>query len=221
MKVIYKIAALSLILGLAFTSCKEDEENFVFDNDLFTIHFSHKGFEKVHTWEGVESIVQTTVKDIASNDVISFDENVKNIPNRWISFSNFEDPYPVKHNLNIPIHQEEETSWRQVNNDRIVIMSDEIEEPFTSVDYFMDIEKSVKGPDSLWFYPPSADSILIGIFMWDFHELRMVLERDEQIGNKNIHLLKEYKFSRLVPQEFTFYDQELTPKVSAGYFDIR
>ncbi len=219
MKAIYRIAALSLILGLMFTSCKEDEEKYVIDNDLFTRHFNHGGFEKVHNWEGVELNTTTTTVDRSTNAIVSISEGTTNLANQWISFSDYEFPYPVHHTVETPGHQIEKTHWRPINNDRLMVTSEYLLEPFPTVDFYMDIVTEVLGPDSLFYYPPSSadDSVLIGVFMWDSEILKLIIEKEEEDDEQTFHFYKEYIFSRLVPQEHTIFDKKMEPKVTGEY----
>ncbi len=219
MKRIFNIAALSLFLGLILTSCKENEEEYVMDSDLYTRHFDHGGFEKVHNWEGVELLTKTTRVNRMTNGTISINEIKTNISNQWISFSDYETPSPVHHNLKTPGHSIEETHWRPINNDRIIITSEFLDKPFSTVDFYMDIETTVEGPDSLFYYPPTSanDSILIGVFMWDHEILKLILEKEELDGEEAIHFIQEYTFSRLVPQKHTFFDRKMEPKVTGEY----
>ncbi len=219
MKAFYKIAALVLGVGLLFTACKEKEEEFMINSDLYTRFFSNNGFQKVHNWEGVELIKRTTTTDITTNDVISFDEIITPLGNKWLSFSDFENPYPVHHNIHISTSQTEEATWRPINNDRIIITSDKLLKPYETVDYYIDIETTVEGPAKLYYYPPTPqnDSILIGDYMWNHDDLKMIYENEEVVGNHIIHTYREYNFSRVVPQSDTRFDESMGPFVTGEY----
>jgi hypothetical protein len=189
---------LLFVVGLSIISCKKDEESFTISDDLLTPKFSFNGYNEYYPWKGEEMFTRITVKDVTSNSVESIDEITEDISDKEMFFrkNNGTGEYEVIHDLTSD-NSDETVVWRALNNDRIEIVSAEIEKPLASATYYYDITKVPEGP-----YVVGN----VGSFMHTNYKMRLIFEREERVGTSMVYTFKEYKLKKLVPVDYLVFE---------------